>query len=50
LELRVPTTLPARIPPTKRHDDYLRSLTVTAVTLVIFLLSAGLFLSAALMS
>jgi hypothetical protein len=49
LELRVPTTLPTRIPPTKRYDDYLRSLTVTAVTLVI-LLSAGLFLSAALMS
>ena len=37
-------------PPTKRYDDYLRSLTVTAVTLVMFLLSAGLFLSAALMS
>ena len=46
----MPTTLPARIPPTKRHDDYLRSLTLTAVTLVIFLLSAGLFLSAAIMS
>jgi hypothetical protein len=49
LELRVPTILPACIPPTKRHDDYLRSLTVTPVTLVI-LLCAGLFLSAALMS
>jgi hypothetical protein len=50
LQLRVPTTLPTRIPPTKRYDDYLRSLTVTAVTLVMFLLSAGLFLSAAIMN
>ena len=44
------TTLPARIPPSNRHDDYVRSLIVTGVTLVIFLLSVGLFLSAALMS
>jgi hypothetical protein len=50
LELRMPTSLPARIPTSKPADDYLRSILLTSVTLLVFLLSAGLFLSAAMMS
>jgi hypothetical protein len=50
LELRMPTSLPARIPTSKPADDYLRSIMLTSVTLLVFLLSAGLFLSVAMMS
>src|SRR3954454_5764716 len=50
LELRVPTSLPARIPSLERPDDYLRSVMLPSVTLLVFLLSAGLFLSPAILS